>query len=184
MIWIVSKGVIGNNMERKSRLQFIKDVTGDERAFWKKLSFKNGNHNSDFYFCVTNDGVRGVFITAHNTTVRWLCELEGIAYNDFIVANTCMVVPDFDKEILQQMLYFNNNVQLYYAKQRITYIDSKNILNPNFIDSKNVFKTNYIDNVGTFGFKTSKSERILYYNRKYGIKNAIQRAFDRVQINV
>lgn len=42
------------------------------------------------------------------------------------------------------------------------------------------YDSNVIRDIGVFGFKTSKSERILYRNREKDFMEAIRIAFDRV----
>lgn len=169
MVWIVSADVIGNDEEKKARLQFVEDVTGDKSILWEKFVLRG----IEFYYCRTNDGVKGVFITAHNNAVRLLCTfLPGIELNDFVVANTCVWENDFDKKILQILLKKNHTTRLYYAKQETK-----------FTDVIRIRQIVAIDYVGLFGFMTSKSERILYRNREKGLMKAVQRAFDLVNLD-
>ena len=85
-----------------------------------------------------------------------------------MVANTCKLVVDLDKKLLQQMQSFNGSAQLYYAKQEREVIAGRE------------YDSNVIRDIGVFGFKTSKSERILYRNREKDFMEAIRIAFDRV----
>ena len=130
MIWIVSNDIIGTATEKNARLQFIRDITKDERASWKKLSlngviYHNIFDNMEFYgdmsfhYCITNDNEKGVVITAHNNVVKGLCKLEHIFTNDYIVANTCIgCEQNFDKFFIEQKVVYNSKAELYIAKQK------------------------------------------------------------------
>lgn len=167
MVWIVSAEIAGSRAERKARLQYIKDVTGDKTVSWEKHRLGN----REFYRCVSNDEINGVFVTAHNDIVFALSTLPGIANKDFIVANTCIWIKDLDKRMLQIMREINSTAQLFYAKQTLE-----------FLNGVKMVYSNSINDMGTFGFLTSKSERILYRNRKKGLMEAICSAFDLVTI--
>lgn len=166
MVWIVSANIAGDASERQGRLQFIKEITEDRNSKWvkKSLPFIRG----EFYECETADGLNGAFITAHNYTVYDICMTPRIANKDFVVANTCIMTKNYDKAILKQMLKWNSDALLFFAKQAQIW------------EGLRLLYSNSINNVGTFGFKTSKSERILYRNRRKGLMEAIKCAFDLV----
>lgn len=164
MIWIVGSDIIGSEQEKQARLQYIKEVSGERSVSWKRITF---SYMFDFFYCTTRDGINGTFITAHKDIVALLCTCQDIANRDFVIANTCIWVADFDKRVFQQMLKHNSRAQLFYAKQALELIDG---VMPRY--------TNVIDDIGAFGFMTSKSERILYRNRKKGFMEAVKRAFD------
>lgn len=166
MLWIVESSLIGTEMEKKARLDFIKEVTGDKRVSWQKLS--SFYFWFDYYYCTSDDGIDGVFITAHNYNVRAICNWKGIASKDVVVANTCVYVENLDKIIFEGLVKKNPTVKLYYAKQET---------------DKNGERTNTISDVGNFGFMTSKSERILFLNRSKGITEGINKGFDLVELD-
>ena len=167
MLWIVSAGIDGSIVERKARLQFIKDVSGDYRVNWEKRTLP---FVCDFFMCETDDGINGAFFTAHNYEVYYFCCCPWIANKDFVVANTC-IIQKADKKILQAMRGINDKAKLFFAKQTLEILNGIKLI-----------YTNSIDEVGNFGFLTSKSERILYRNRKKGIWEAVQNAFNLVTL--
>lgn len=170
MFWIVSADIDENIEERKARLQYIKEVSGDKYISWEKKLVLSFCGLIAYYQCITKDGINGTYITAHNYNVMALCMLPFVVQSAFVVANTCKIVVDFDKELLQQLQNLNGSAQLYYAKQEREVIAGKE------------YDTNVIRDIGAFGFKTSKSERILYRNREKDFMEAIRISFDRVMI--
>lgn len=169
MIWIVTSDVAGDEGERAARLQYIKNVTGDKNISWNKCLFPYVNF--DFYYCVTNDGINGIFITGHINKVICFCYIKHIVTHNFVVANTCVIRKNEDKKILKDMRSIDTNACLYYAKQTLEHIPT-------------VFPiySAYIKDVGNFGFKTSKSERLLYQHRNQGLMKAIERGFNLVTL--
>lgn len=75
----------------------------------------------------------------------------------------------YEKQILSELMYARQDIILWYAKQVVS-LESGLALR----------KTNELENKGMFGFPTSKSERILFKNRKKGFMNALKVAFDKV----
>ena len=159
----------GDAGEREARLQYIKDVTGDRNILWNQCLFPDANF--DFYYCVTNDGINGIFITGHINQVLRFCYKKHIVTHNFVVANTCVCRKNVDKEILKDMLAMDANACLYYAKQTLERIPTASPI-----------YSAYIKDVGRFGFKTSKSERLLYQHRNQGLMKAIERGFDLVTL--
>ena len=141
---------------------------GDRYISWEKKLGLSPKGFFEYYQCITRDGINGTYITAHNYIVVALCKLPCVAQGVFVVANTCKLVVDLDKKLLQQMQSFNSSAQLYYAKQEREVIAGRE------------YDSNVIRDIGVFGFKTSKSERILYRNRGKDFMKAIRIAFDRV----
>lgn len=90
-----------------------------------------------------------------------------MADSEFVVANTCIWVPLADKEVLRKLMLINPDIQLWFAKQELS-IECKYQLR----------QTNLISDVGNFGFPTSRSERVLFANRKKGFKDALKEAFE------
>ena len=168
MVWIVGADIDKNVAERRARLQYIKEVSGDKYISWEKKLGLSSKGLFEYYQCITRDGINGTYITAHNYIVVALCELPCVAQGVFVVANTCKLVVDLDEKLLQQMQSFNGSAQLYYAKQEREVIAGRE------------YDSNVIRDIGVFGFKTSKSERILYRNREKDFMEAIRIAFDRV----
>ena len=63
----------------------------------------------------------------------------------------------------------NADISLWYAKQDVEMTED------------HIFRrTNTIRNVGTFGFMTSKSERLMYRNRSKGFMKALELSYDKV----
>jgi len=170
VIWIVSAGIDKNAIERKARLQYIKEVSGDKYISWEKKRELLDGGFIEYYQCITKDGINGTCITAHNVIAMRLSILPCVVKSDFVVANTCKLPGDLDKRILQQLQNFNSSAQLYYAKQEQEEINGEE------------YDSNMICAIGTFGFKTSKSERMLFKKRKIGLIEAIQNSFDHVVI--
>lgn len=166
MVWIVSAGIDENVQERKARLQYIKEVSGDRYISWEKKQLVSLLGNIEYYQCTTKEGVNGTFITAHNYIVAILCGRMCVENSEFVVANTCKIEENFHKKILRLLQRINSSAQLYYAKQE------KEVINGIERDS------NIINNIGNFGFKTSKSERILYRKKDKGLIEAIRNSFD------
>ena len=108
--------------------------------------------------------------TSRPVTSSLFSILPCVVKSDFVVANTCKLPGDLDKRILQQLQNFNSSAQLYYAKQEQEEINGEE------------YDSNMICAIWTFGFKTSKSERMLFKKRKIGLIEAIQNSFDHVVI--
>lgn len=166
MIWIVSAGIDENVEERRARLQYIKAVSGDKYVSWEKKQGMSPKGFFEYYQCITKDGINGTFITAHNNIVAILCGQWNVAQSEFVVANTCKIVAGFEQFVLQLLQRQNVSAQLYYAKQEKEEIHGAE------------YDINTARYIGNFGFKTSKSERILYRNKEKGLVEAIKKAFD------
>lgn len=168
MLWIIEESLFGTTAERKARLNFIKEISGDKRVSWQKLSWRL--LPVDYYYCQTDDGVNGVFITAHMYLGELLFILGMLrpVTRDFFVLNTCKMREGVDEEILSYLMNANSEIQLYFAKQDY--------------DTESEIYTNFISDVGNFGFMTSKSERIMFFNRGQGVAQAINKGFDMVRV--
>lgn len=165
--WIISAGkdiaVDGNQLH--ARRNYIRRVTDAEVSAWDTIHVKG----KPFYFCVSNDKVNGVFITAHIYDVSMLCSLRDICAGKLVVANTCIWEKGADKEILKFMRLFNKDIELWFAEQEL------------FLDGSLTFRqSTMLNNVGQFDFQTSSSERKLFKSRNKGLINAIQASFIRV----
>jgi hypothetical protein len=132
---------------------------------WQIVEIKG----TSYLFCVSNDSVDGILMTAHIGdifklfTVREFCEAR------LIIANTCIWKRSSNKELLRRVQSTNPNAELYFAKQELS------------VDQDFVFRhSNTIADVGQFGFQTSLSERQLFRNRGRGLEPALKEAFDRV----
>lgn len=151
----------------KARLEFIKDITGVVPTPWKPISFPKVEKL--FLICHTADQINGIYVTAHNYEVVHICR-EGVAAKlDFFIANTCIYRNNLDTDILKLLRQWNKNIKLWYAKQELELVDRYVLRN-----------TNTITEVGTFGFLTSKSDRLMFKNRKLGFEKALQLSFDSV----
>jgi hypothetical protein len=165
--WILGadNDIIVDTNQLKARIEYIHSVTGTNVSNWKPIHVKN----RQFLYCVSDDIIDAVFITAHIEDVYMLLNLQQICENKIIIANTCIWRKLADKILLFQLWRNNPNSDLYFAKQDIS-IDSKRILR----------QTTTLLNVGEFGFQTSLSERELFINRRKGFEEALKRSFKRV----
>lgn len=168
MLWVIEESLIGSYTERKARLEYIKEMTGDKRISWEKFSLFP--LLKDYYYCITNEGVNGVFITAHMylEEVKCLCNILNPKVRDFFAINACKIRDNVDKEIMTHLVKSNPEIHLFFAKQEY--------------NTKSDCYMNLISDVGSFGFQTSKSERITFLNRKKGILEAVEKGFDLVEL--
>ena len=73
------------------------------------------------------------------------------------------------KVVLYYMMNINKKAVLWFSKQTLS-------LEENY----NLRQSTLLSNVGTFGFNTSLSERLLFSNRHKGFMKAVSFAFDKV----
>lgn len=169
MKWIVSARpeIVRNSWELHARSEFIQLVSNARVTNWDILRDFRGIDK--FHVCFTDDGVNGAFVTGHIGEVMELCKSEQVADCELVIANTCIWNQLNDKSILCELLKKNSEMKLWFAKQELS-------CDPNYW----LRKTNTLSDVGTFGFPTSKSERILFENRRKGFMIAVEKAFDKV----
>ena len=159
--------IMGTRENRMARLKFINDITGVVPTPWKCVKFHDGGKS--FLICNTVDNINGIYITAHNYEVVEICRTGIVHEVDFLAANTCVYRENLHTDILWLLREKNKNIKLLYAKQEFE------------LTSDRVFRnTNTLRDVGTFGFMTSKSDRLMFKNRKQGFKTALQLSFDKV----
>ena len=151
-----------------ARLQYIHSVTNTTVTEWMPTQ-KSTVLPRPLFYCMTNDGLNGTFITAHIDEVRRLCSLQEIALSDFVIANTCIWKKSSNKQILYCMMQINNKVELWFSKQALTVEENYNLR-----------QSTLLSNVGEFGFNSSLSERLLFSNRRKGFMNAVSLAFNKV----
>ena len=162
-----SMDIIERNESVMARLSFIKDITGVVPTPWG--IYKLTNSKREYLMCPTRDGLNGVYITGHNFEVFELCSEKKFKDIDFVVANTCVYRDELDTVILRMLTIQNADISLWYAKQDVEMTED------------HIFRrTNTIRNVGTFGFMTSKSERLMYRNRSKGFMKALELSYDKV----
>ena len=170
MRWIVSSDskIFVNRSHMSARLRYIQFVSGAEVTDWavtrESITFPN-----PFFYCATNDGLNGIFITAHIGEVWRLCSLDEIAMCDFIIANTCIWERLLHKQVLYQMMKINRKAELWFSKQVLA-------MEKNY----RLRQSTALNEIGEFGFNTSLSERILFLNRRKGFMKAVALAFSRV----
>lgn len=167
MKWVVTNGdgIILNDSELIARRQFIGEVAGVSPSKWYP------DYNIRSFCCETTDNINGLFITGHVGEVAAICNLRSVLQFDFIVANTCIWEKDYEKRILSYLMKSRRNIKLWYAKQEVS-LENDYIMR----------KTNELENMGNFGFPTSKSERMLFKNRKKGFMQALEVSFDIVSM--
>lgn len=159
--------IMGTKDNREARLGFIYEITGVVPTPWKGVKFFNDGHT--FLMCSTPDGINGIYITAHNYEVVEICNSGIVRKVDFLVANTCVYTDNLDTYILWLLKKNNKDIRLLYAKQEVELTNDYVLRN-----------TNILTDVGTFGFMTSKSDRLMFKNRKKGFDEALLLSFDKV----
>lgn len=170
MKWIVGsdKDIAVDKSQMLARSEYIRRVTASDVSDWSIIQV-NGHKPKEFFYCISNDEVDGTFITAHISDVYQLCSLHEVYGGKLVIANTCILESMADKRLLFSMSRFNQDVELWFAKQELS------------IDSRRTFRqTTTIINIGQFDFQTSWSERELFKNRKKGLVEAIKKSFIRV----
>lgn len=170
MEWIIGtdKNITQSMEQLLARSKYITKITGANVTPWRILSIKNSN--SKFLICTSLDGRNGSFITAHIYDIILLSTTELVANNEFVVANTCIWNRLSDKKVLYNLMVNNPQIRLWFAKQELSLIGNGYQLK----------ESNLLSWVGNFGFLTSKSERILFANRKSGFEQALSTAFEPV----
>lgn len=170
MRWIVGaeSDVAVDESQLQARHVFIRDVTGVEVSAWGRIQISVPVPRR-FFHCLSNDGIDGIFITAHIFDVQALCSLPEIYNAGSVVANTCIWERLSHKSLLYSLRSKKQDAQLWFAKQGLS------------IDASHLFRqSTTLNNVGQFGFQTSLSERKLFMHRKKGLVAGIQASFDRV----
>ena len=166
MRWIVSarKEIYVDEGQMEARHNYIEQVTNAEVTKWRLFEHQ-------FFWCISDDGLNGTCITAHVGEAKLLCTLPDICCNDFVIVNSCVWKQSTDKEVLKQMIKYNPNVKLFYAKQKLSK-DSQGVLRQCAI----------LDDMGRFGFHTSLSERQLFRKREYGFMAAVKESYNEVSL--
>ncbi len=170
MIWIVSSDsdIAGNAGQLAARHRYIEEVTSSVVSPWRYQKV-NPMENGGFLCCFSSEGLRGTFITAHIAQVSAWCMIKEIYNSEIIVANTCIWARWGHKRLLKNLMNYNTYANLWFAKQGVD------------LDRYRTFhKVNTLQNIGSYGFITSKSERLLYKNRHLDLREAIMTAFDKV----
>lgn len=170
MEWIVGSGedIVPEVDQLFYRSRYIKSVTGADTTAWSELSAEEVN--TKFYICSSLDGRNGCFVTAHIYDIIWLSKTSLLCDKEFVIANTCIWKRWSDRMVLKNLQTSSTKVRLWFAKQELSLAGSKYQLR----------ESNLLSAVGQFGFLTSKSERILYANRRYGFEQAVCKAFEPV----
>lgn len=170
MRWIVSSDpkIFVDRNHMSARLQYIHSVTNITATEWMTTQ-KRTDLPKTFFYCMTNDGLNGTFITAHIDEVYQLCSLREIALGDFVIANTCIWKKSSNKQILYCMMQINKQIELWFSKQALT-------VEKNY----HLRQSTLLSNVGEFGFNSSLSERLLFSNRRKGFMKAVSIAFNKV----
>lgn len=170
MKWIIGTGsdIAVDNNQLQARRDYIQSITDANVSMWNYIRI-NGQICKEYLYCTSNDSVNGTFLTAHIDDVYKLCSLRGVFDSKFVVANTCIWERMSHKKLLYSMKKYNENIELWFAKQELT-VNDFHILR----------QSTTIKNVGMFGFQTSLSERELFKNRSKGLMSAIRESFVRV----
>lgn len=150
-----------------ARLDFIRDVSSADVSPWKPL-VRGAAMPLPLLTCTSEDGIPGLFITAHANAVHFLCEWLYLWRKDIVVINSCLLIPNYGKQLLKVLSSANPQIELFFAKQETVYPGGPRLA-----------KCVTISNIGEFGFQTSASERNMFRHRKLGLKNAIYASFDK-----
>jgi len=152
----------------QARKDYIESVTDAKASAWEFIRV-NGQVSKKFLCCTSEDQIDGTFITAHIFDVKELCCLREVYEGKLVIANTCIWEGLLHKDLLLNMMRFNREIELWFAKQELS-TDNSLILH----------QSTTVINVGQFGFLTSLSERKLFMNRRKSLMEAIRMSFDRV----
>ena len=171
MQWIFAygDGIEVTPQQLDARLSFIRDVSNADVSPWKPLIVRGAAIPLPFLTCTSDDGIPGLFITAHVTAVHFLCERLYLRQKDIVVINSCLLIPHYGKHLLEVLSSANPQIELFFAKQENVYPKGPHLA-----------KCVTISNIGEFGFQTSVSERNMFRHRKLGLKNAIYASFDKI----
>lgn len=169
MRWILSTGrdIVVDNSQLEARHNYIQLVTGAVLTDWNVLQIKGIGKR--FWYCISDDGLKGTFITAHIGEIQLVCSSHEIANGDFVVANSCIWEKSLDKHILRGMMAINRSVELWFAKQEVS-VEGGYFLR----------QCTTLNNLGQFGFQTSLSERQLFAKRRNGFMAAVREAYVKV----
>ena len=168
MEWIVSssRDITPDEKQLMARRVYIEAVTGAEVTSWEKVSIQN----SEFFRCCSLDARNGSFITAHIDDVILMSRTKLFCDKTIVVVNTCIWTRWSDKVVLRNLQRSNEQVRLWFAKQALALAG----------DAYQLRESNLLSMVGKFGFLTSKSERLLFANRRSGFEKALCKAFEPV----
>lgn len=171
MIWIVSKSLIGSDLELEKRHKYIEEITGARVSPWRECVCKSERflyRNISYYQCRSEKGEYGVAITAHmNLEVQAILKRELSQKQAIVVINSCKLSKREVKECCSIVRKKNVQSEILFAKQE---------------RSPDGLSLNYYSEVGTFGFPTTVSERVMFQNRKNGLIKAVRKAFDKVEM--
>ncbi|MBE5861961.1 MAG: hypothetical protein E7295_03825 [Lachnospiraceae bacterium] len=169
MVFIISDRpeIIGSRENMLARRRFIKEITGVDPSPWKH--FDTSLNGFSCWICMTKDGINGLYVTAHNYEVRALCRMPIAALSKYFIANTCIYFDGLDDVICYELTKQNKNVLCWYAKQEVK-----------LAKDYAFHRMSILRDVGTFGFMTSKSDRLMFRNRAKGFEGALELSFDRV----
>lgn len=170
MDWIVSsdKEIAGNSDELEARKAYISRVTGAKASNWESFPIAK-SQPSKFLLCTSSEGIDGAIITAHINDVIRLSTLNRIAQKPLLVANSCMVASEIGERLFSFLQRVNPDIELRFANQKLQ------------APMRNPLLSVELTDVGTFGFKTSSSERDLFrYCFQEGFLPALKKAFSYV----
>lgn len=172
MIWVVSKSVCESQQELENRHKYIEDVTNTRVSPWTEYVCPTkilGVFKTKLYYykCKSDKGEYGTVITAHIDEVAAIINSVIERKRAIVVINSCELEKGGSQKYLSIVTDKNRQSELFFAKQEIT---DKGYL------------VNFVDNFGSFGFRTTFSERELFRYRLSGLASAIRKAYDKVII--
>ena len=166
MIWIVSCSIAGTEENLSARHQFIELVSQARVSPWqKRIAVVEGKHCLDYYQCQSEKGEYGFLITAHIDETFAILKATKSSKKTIYAINSCQVSNMYKFGLLNIIKGNNRQSELYLAQQE---------------KGQRNWLFNYADDLGTFGFRTTKSERELFMRRENGLTESIRLAFEKV----
>ena len=115
MQWILGygDGIEATPQQLGARLDFIRDVTNADVSPWVPLVVRGAAMPLPFLTCASMEGISGLFITAHADAVHFLCEGLYLGQIDIVVINSCLLIPNYGKRLLEILSIANPQIDLF-----------------------------------------------------------------------
>lgn len=169
MIWIVSKALVTSEDELNNRHRFVKDITQSEVSPWSLHCCQSNRwlqKSIEYFQCTSHKGEYGVVITGHmNIEVQPILQHVLTNKKALVVINSCEIKKSAKEECFRIVTEKNKHSEMFFSRQEL---------------SESGYKINYIESAGTFGFRSTISERELFQQRKLGLVKAIRMVYDKV----
>lgn len=160
MIWVVSKEIYDSDHDLIPRHKYIEEVTQTRVSPWVEC-----RSPVNYFRCSSLKGEYGIVITAHIGEVQPILEVALNNKRALVIINSC-ILKKYNINLITKIVRRKNPQSIiYWAKQDIINGYGSLVFN---------------DDCGTFGFKTTASERELFMHRSKGLLNAINQAYERI----